>query len=66
VLVNTNQGMIRMCMDFHDMNKSCLKDNFPTLFIEQIVDECASCEVFSFMDFFFRVQPYLDEARGPT
>jgi hypothetical protein len=36
----------------HDLNKACPKDNFPTPFIDQIVDECAGCEVFSFMDGF--------------
>jgi hypothetical protein len=41
-----------VCMDFHDLNKACLKDNFPTPFIDQIVDECVGCEVFSFMDGF--------------
>jgi hypothetical protein len=52
ILVNKKQGTIRMCMDFHDLNKSCLKDNFPTPFIDHIVDECACCEVFSLMDVF--------------
>jgi hypothetical protein len=46
--------MIRVCMDFHDLNKACPKDNFPTPFIDQIVDECVGCEVFSFMDGFSR------------
>jgi hypothetical protein len=44
--------MIHVCMDFHDLNKAFPKDNFPTSFIDQIVDECAGCEVFSFMDGF--------------
>jgi hypothetical protein len=35
-----------------DLNKACPKDNFPTPFINQIVDECTCCEVFSFMDGF--------------
>ena len=39
-------------MDFCDLNKACPKDNFPTPFIDQIVDECASCKVFYFMDDF--------------
>jgi hypothetical protein len=52
VLVNKKQGTIRVCTDFHDLNKACLKDNFPTPFIDQIIDECASCEAFSFMDGF--------------
>jgi hypothetical protein len=41
-------------MDFHDLNKAYLKDNFPTPFIDQILDECAGSEVFSFMDRFSR------------
>jgi hypothetical protein len=50
--VNKKKGTIFMCMDFLDFNKAYLKDNFPTPFIDQIVDECAGCEVFSFMDGF--------------
>jgi hypothetical protein len=34
------------------LNKAYLKDNFPTPFIDQIVDECVGCEAFSFMDGF--------------
>jgi hypothetical protein len=37
-------------MDFHDLYKAYPKDNFPTPFINQIVDECIGCESFSFMD----------------
>jgi hypothetical protein len=37
-----------------DMNKYFPKDNFPTPFIDQIVDDCVDCEVFYFMDGFFR------------
>jgi hypothetical protein len=52
VPVNKKQGTIHVCMDFHDLNKACPKDNFPTPFIDQIIDECAGCEFFSFMDGF--------------
>jgi hypothetical protein len=52
VPVNKKQGTIRVCTDFHDLNKACPKDNFPTPFIDQIIDECAGCEAFSFMDGF--------------
>jgi hypothetical protein len=52
VPVNKKQGTIHVCADFHDLNKVCPKDNFPTPFIDQIVDECTSCEAFSFMDGF--------------
>jgi hypothetical protein len=52
VLVNKKQGTIHVCTNFHDLNKFCPKDNFPTPFIDQIIDECVGCEAFSFMDGF--------------
>jgi hypothetical protein len=52
VPVNKKQGTIRVCMDFLDLNKACPKDNFPTPFIDHILDECAGSKVFSFMDGF--------------
>jgi hypothetical protein len=52
ILVNKKQGTIRICMDFCDLNKACPKDNFPTPFIDQIVDECVGCEAFLFRDGF--------------
>jgi hypothetical protein len=50
--VNKKQGTIRVCMDFRDQNKACVEANFPNPFIDQIIDECAGCEFFSFMDGF--------------
>ena len=41
-----------MCTDFRDLNKACPKDNYPTPFIDQIIDSCVGSEVFSFMDGF--------------
>jgi hypothetical protein len=52
--INKKQGTIHVCTDFPDLNKAYPKDNFPTPFVDQIVDECAGCEVFSFMDGFSR------------
>jgi hypothetical protein len=52
VPVNKKEGTIRMRMEFYDLNKSCPKDNFPTPFIDQILDKCTGSEVFSFMDGF--------------
>jgi hypothetical protein len=34
VPITKKQGTICVCMDFHDLNKYCLKDNFPTPFID--------------------------------
>ena len=47
VLVDKKQGAIRICSDFYDLNCACPKDNFPTPFINQILDECAGSKVFS-------------------
>ena len=52
VLVNKKQGTICVCIEFHDLNLDCPKDNFPTPFIKQIIDSCANHEVFSFLDGF--------------
>ena len=52
VPINKKQGMICVCIDFHDLNKYCPKENYPTPFIDQIIDAYAGSEVFSFMDGF--------------
>ena len=52
VLVNKKQGTIRVYIDFQEMNKACPKDNFSTLHIDQIIDNCARSVIFSFMDGF--------------
>ena len=53
VPVNKKQGTIRVCIDFMDFSKACPKDNFPTLHIDQIIDNCAGSVIFSFMDGLF-------------
>jgi hypothetical protein len=45
-------GSIRFCVDYRNINKACPKDNFPTPFVDQIVDDCAGSEIFSLMDGF--------------
>jgi hypothetical protein len=52
VPIDKKGGSIRVCVDYRDINKACLKDNFPTPFIDQIVDDCAGSEIFSLMDGF--------------
>ena len=41
-----------MRVDYRDVNHACPKDNYPTPFIDQITDDCAGCEIFSFIDGF--------------
>jgi hypothetical protein len=50
--VDKKHGTIRVCTDFHDLNNACPKDNFPTPFIDQVIDDCAGHEALSFMDGF--------------
>jgi hypothetical protein len=52
VPIDKKGGSIRICVDYRDINKACPKDNFPTPFVDQIVDDCASSEIFSLMDGF--------------
>ena len=42
-----------MCVDYTDLNKACLKDCFPLLRIDQLVDSTLGYELLSFMDAFF-------------
>ena len=41
-----------MCVDFRDLNKACLKDDFPLPHIDVIIDSAASSAMYSFMDGF--------------
>jgi len=46
------QGTIRVCIDSRDINRACPKDNYPTPYIDQIIDDCVGSEMFWFMDGF--------------
>jgi hypothetical protein len=54
VMVAKKQGKICVCVDYQELNKACPKDNYPTPFIDQIIDNCATNIIFSFMDGFSR------------
>ena len=43
---------VRMCMDYKDLNKAYLKDNFPLPHIDTLVDSATSSAMYSFMDGF--------------
>ena len=53
VPMNKKQGIIRVSIDFRDLNRACPKDNFPTPYIDKIIDYCDRSVIFSFMDGFF-------------
>ena len=52
VLVRNANSKWRMYVDFTDLNKTCLKDSFPLLKIDQLVDSIAGHSLLSFMDAF--------------
>ena len=50
VPVKNKGGQIRICVDFRDLNKACLKDEFTLPNIDNLVDAVAGHDHFSFMD----------------
>jgi hypothetical protein len=41
-----------MCTDFTNLNKCCLKDDFPLTRIDKVVDSATGCEVMALLDYF--------------
>ena len=54
VTVPKKNGKVKVCMDFRDLNKACLKDDFLFPHIDVLVDNTASSVLMSFMDGFSR------------
>ena len=52
VLVKKTNRKWRMCVDFTNLNKACLKDSFPLPRIDQLVDSTAGHKLLTFMDAF--------------
>lgn len=50
VLVKKLSGACRMCVDFRDLNKACLKDNHPLPEIDRLVNIIVGHALLSFMD----------------
>ena len=55
ISVDKKQGVICICTNFRDLNRACPKDNFPTPFIDQILDECAEKRGIILHGWFFRI-----------
>ena len=49
MFVAKNDGKVRMCVDFRDLNKAYPKDNFPLPHIDVLVDNIAGSALISFM-----------------
>ena len=54
VMVKKANGKWRMCVDFTDLNNTCLKDSFPLPRIDQLVNSTTGHKLLTFMDAFFR------------
>lgn len=52
VLVKKKNGEITLCMDFRNLNKSFLKDNYPLLNMEYLLQVMVGSSVFSLLDGF--------------
>ena len=63
VMVKKASGIWRMCVDFTDLNKACLKDSYPLSRVDVLVDSMAQHQLLSFMDAFSNYnQIKMDEA----
>jgi hypothetical protein len=54
VMVKKKNGIWRVCTYFTDLNKCCLKDDFPLMRIDKVVDLAAGCETMALLDYFSR------------
>ena len=52
VHVRKNNGEIRLCIDFRNLNRSSLKDNYPLHKIEQILQKVVGAQRISMVDGF--------------
>ena len=59
VPVTKKDGKVRMCVDFRDLNRACLKDDFPLPHINVLVDNTAGSALMSFMEGFSRYNQIL-------
>lgn len=50
VMMNKSNGQWRMCVNFTDINKACLKESYPLPSIDRLVDKASGHIVLSFLD----------------
>ena len=54
VLVIKKNRQVRICIDFCDLNRTCLKYDFPLSHIDLLIDHIVGYEMLSFMNDFLR------------
>jgi len=50
VMVKKSNGKWRMCVDYMNLNKACLKDSYPLPIIDRLVDGTAGHHILKFLD----------------
>ena len=50
VLVNKKDGSKRFCIDFRSLNKNTVKDDYPIPRIDDMLDACFGCTIFTQLD----------------
>ncbi|KAI5335482.1 hypothetical protein L3X38_025615 [Prunus dulcis] len=55
------EGKWRVCVDYTDLNKACLKDNFPLPRIDQLMDSTYGNQLLSFMDAYNQILMHEDD-----
>jgi hypothetical protein len=49
VMVKISNGKWKMCIDFTDLNKACLKNQFPLPRIDSLIDAVTTSELMSLL-----------------
>lgn len=52
VVVPKKNGKLRVCIDFIRLNAATIKEPFPALFLESVLDQVVGKEAYSFLDGF--------------
>ncbi len=50
VVVPKNNNKLHICIDFHKLNATTKKDQYPLPFMDEVLDKVESHEVYSFLD----------------